>query len=392
MDLPTFRRLTSPEGATALAAAAALAPTDATRLTVLARLRKQFAPELAAAAVETALLRRKAAAKFTNPDGLFFTREALEVASGEAIANHRAERFRRFAAVGDFGCGIGADTLALAAVSFVHAVDRDDLRTAVAAANLHARGLNQRATVHTADLLIAPLPDVPAAFADPGRRADGKRFLSLAEYLPPPAELLARLPAGFPIAFKLAPGVDVAELAAFDGEAEFIASGGELKECVLWLNGLRTARRRASVLTGPGVHTLSTDTELSPAEVGPIRGVLLDPNAAVVRAGLVPKLADRLAATCTDHTVQMLTADAPPATPFATAYRVEAVFPADVRAVAAELRRRDVGRVTPVVRGTLLTADEFVKALKLKGTAHRHLILTRELGRQVAVLAERAVH
>ncbi len=392
MDLPTFRQLTSPEGATALAAAAALAPTDATHLAVLARLRKRFSPELAAAAVETALLRRKAAAKFAHPEGLFFTREALEVASGEAVATRRAERFRRFEAVGDFGCGVGADTLALASVSFVHAVDRDELRTAIATANLHARGLSHRATVRTADLLLDPLPDVPAAFADPGRRADGRRFLSLAEYLPPPAELLARLPSAFPIAFKLAPGVDVAELTAFDGEAEFISSGGELKECVLWLHGLRTARRRATMLTDTGVHTLSTDTELSAAEVGPIRGVLLDPNSAVVRAGLVPKLAERLTAAGTDYTVQMLTADAVPATPFATAYRVEGVFPADVKAVAAELRKRDVGRVTPLVRGTLLTADEFVKGLKLKGTAHRHLILTRELGRQVAVLAERAVH
>lgn len=389
MDLPTFRQMTSSEGDAALAAAVALAPTDVTHLAVLARLRKQFPPELATAAVETALLRRKAAAKFTKPEVLFFTREGLEVASGEVIANYRAERFRRFAAVGDFGCGIGADTLALAAVSFAHAVDRDEFRTAIAAANLHARGLSHRATVHTADLLIDPLPDVPAAFADPGRRADGRRFLSLAEYLPPPAELLARLPADFPIAFKLAPGVDVAELTAFDGEAEFISSGGELKECVLWLHGLRTTHRRAAILGDSGVHTLSTDTELSPAEVGPIHGVLLDPNAAVVRAGLVPKLAEQLTATGTDHTVQMLTTDAVPVTPFATAYRVEGVFPADVKAVAAELRKRDIGRVTPVVRGSLLNADEFVKGLKLKGTAHRHLFLTRELGRQVAVLAER---
>ena len=57
--------------------------------------------------------------------------------------------------------------------------------------------------------------------------------------------------------------------------------------------------------------------------------------------------------------------------------------------LAAELRKRNVGRVTPLVRGSLLNADEFVKGLKPKGTDHRFVILTREQGKQVAVVAER---
>jgi hypothetical protein len=263
VDLPSFRRFLTADGAVALGVAVSLRPTEATRLSVLVALRKRFPADLAAIALDTVLLRQKAAAKFTHAERLFFTREGLEMASGELVANHRAERFRRFNSVGDFGCGIGADTLALAAVTRVHAVDRDELLTAISTANLRALRMVDRATVHTADLLSDPLPEVPAAFADPGRRSDGKRFLSLADYLPPPTELLRRLPADFPIAFKLAPGVDVAELTAFDGEAEFISAHGELKECVLWLNGLRTARRRAAVLTPDGSHTLATDIEVS---------------------------------------------------------------------------------------------------------------------------------
>ncbi len=391
MDLPTFRRFLTLDGAVVLGAAVSLRPTEHNRLSVLATLRKRFPPELAAVALETVLLRHKAAVKFADADKLFFTREGLEMASGEAVAKYRAERFRRFGTVGDFGCGIGADTLALAEVCFVHAIDRDELHTAITTANLRALRMADRAAVHTADLLTDPLPDLHAAFADPGRRSEGRRFLRLADYQPAPAELLRRLPADFPIAFKLAPGVDVAELAAFDGEAEFISAGGELKECVLWLNALRTSGRRATVLTAAGPHTLAADTAVSVTDAGPVRGVLLDPNAAVVRAGLVPLLGQKLCATGTDFTVQMLTADAVPDTPFATAYRVEAVLPADVRTVAAELRKRNVGRVTPVMRGSLLTADEFVKGLKLKGTEHRHLFLTREVGKQVAVVAERAL-
>lgn len=390
LDLASFHHLLTPDGAAALAAAVTLRPNEQTRLSALATLRKRFAPEIAAVVLETVLLRHKAVAKFTHAERLFFTREALEMASGEVVAKYRAERFNAFPAVGDFGCGIGADTLALAAVAHVHAIDRDELLTAITTANVNAMELGDRATVRTADLLADPLPDVPAAFADPGRRSEGRRFLSLADYLPAPADLLRRLPVGFPIAFKLAPGVDVAEVDAFDGEAEFLSHDGELKECVLWLNALRTTRRRATVLTAAGPHTLAGDTALFVTNAEPIRGVLLDPNAAVVRAGLVPLLGQQLDASGTDFTVQMLTTDVIPETPFATAYRVEVVLPADVRTVAAELRKRNVGRITPLMRGSLLNAEEFVKGLKLKGNEHRHLILTREVGRQVAVVAERA--
>ena len=386
MDLAAFRRLLAAPAA--LAAAVELRPSDATRLAALEALRRHFPADLAAAAVETALLRLKAAGKFAHAARMYFTRDGLEVASGERVANHRAQRLRRYETVGDFGCGVGGDTLSLAAVASVRAVDRDELKTALAEANLAACGLTGH-TVQTADLLTDPLPDVPAAFADPGRRAAGRRFLSLADYLPPPADLLRRLPQDFPIAFKLAPGVNPDEVEAFGGEAEFVHADGELKECVLWLGGLATARRRATVLLPDGPHTLAADGPLSPAPVTPVGAVLLDPNAAVVRAGLVPLLAERLNANGTDFTVQMLTADDPPPTPFATAYRVEAVLPADAKGVAAELRKRNVGRITPLVRGSLMAADEFVKKLKLKGTEHRHLILTRAEGKQVAVVAEK---
>src|SRR3954468_10502240 len=113
MDLPTARRLTGPDGAPVLAAAAAALP--AGTLAALATLRKRFPPELAAAAVEVVTLRARARSKFAAADRMWFTREALEQASGDLPAAHRAARFRRFTTVLDLGCGVGADALALAA-------------------------------------------------------------------------------------------------------------------------------------------------------------------------------------------------------------------------------------------------------------------------------------
>jgi hypothetical protein len=430
MDLAVFDQLLSPAGERALRAATDLAPTPATLLACTGRLRKHFAPDLARAALETVLLRAKAAVKFSRADRMFFTREALEVSSSEAVSRHRAERFRRYETVGDFGCGIGGDAIGLTTAGVrVAAVDRDELRTRMAAANLAAYDLADQAQFHVADLLTDPLPDVPAAFADPGRRADGKRFLSVAEYLPPPAELLKRLPAGFPIAFKLAPGVAWGDLHGFDGEVEFISVGGELKECVLWLGELRTTGRRATVLGdhtktvgGPGAqksavfqegdqgdqdfshppsrggvgfpdacqaHTLDATAALPPVTPRPIGTFLYDPDPAVTRAGLVPVLAEQLGAEPIDAVVQSLTSDANTPTPFATAYRVEEVVPVDVKKLTAALYARHVGRVTVVNRGSLADAETVLARWKHNGDGHRFVILTRELGRQVAVIADR---
>src|SRR5947209_4506430 len=104
MDLAAFTELLSPTGQQALAEADALAPSDATLLACVSRLQKRFGPALTRAAVETALLRRRARDKFARAGALYFTRAALEQASGEAVARHRARRFAGLGRVGDFCC------------------------------------------------------------------------------------------------------------------------------------------------------------------------------------------------------------------------------------------------------------------------------------------------
>jgi hypothetical protein len=389
MDLVTFERLRTPYGEQALAAATEWNPTDATLLTCVNRLRKWFPADLAQAAIETILLRRKAAIKFTHADRMFFTREGLEVSSSETMSRYRAERFRRFSTVGDLGCGIGGDAIGLAASGrHMIGVDRDELRVRMAEANLAAYSLSKQAQFHVADLLSDPWPDVPAAFADPGRRAEGRRFLSLRDYLPPPDELVRRLPARFPIAFKLAPGVAWSDLEPFDGECEFVSVEGELKECVLWCGELSTVRRRATVLIDQQTHTLAADTPLPQSGPVPVAAYLYDPDAAVVRAGLVRNLAHQLGAESTDARVQLLTSDTHTLTPFATVYRVDVVLPFDSRHVVAALRERKVGRVTLVNRGSIAEMPTPAK-WKLNGENHRFVMMTRVLGKQVAVIGDR---
>src|SRR5690242_1633067 len=103
--------LAAEAGRRLLAEAAAL-PED--RLTRLSRLRSHYSVELAAVAVELLELRRRARAKFAAADGMFFTPEGLEQATGDAIAFYRAARFAGCRNVLDACSGIGGDAHYLA--------------------------------------------------------------------------------------------------------------------------------------------------------------------------------------------------------------------------------------------------------------------------------------
>lgn len=388
MDASTARRLTGPEGEPAVAAAAALRPTDATLLAAIAALRKRFPPELATAAVEAVLLRERAKSKFAAAERMWFTREALEQASGDLAAGHRAGRFARFGTVLDIGCGVGADALALAAAGCrVEAVDSDPVRLALAESNARALGFADRVHFHLGDALTLPLPPADAAYTDPGRRAGDRRFLDPDQYQPPLTELLARFPPGSPLAGKIAPGVPREALARFDAEAEFVSAGGELKECVLWFGPLRTTARRATVLPGP--HTLAADADAEMPYAEPVGAYLFDPDPAVVRADLVGLLAGELRAAPVEPGVAILTGAEPVRSPFAACYRVEHAAPLDPKKLRDHLRAAGIGRVTVLKRAIDADADAFRKGLKLAGgDGHRHVVLTRAGGKAIAVVAE----
>ena len=92
----TFDQLLGPAGRAAQYAAAELAPTEPKYPACLDRLRKHFPDALARAALDTIMLRPKARAKFDRADRMYFSREALEMATSEAVARYRAGRFAPF--------------------------------------------------------------------------------------------------------------------------------------------------------------------------------------------------------------------------------------------------------------------------------------------------------
>ena len=384
MTPESLHQLLTPTGTAALAAAVDLKPTDVSYPAAFDRLRKRFPAELARAALDQVLLRTKAAGKFADAGRMLFTRDAFEMASGDATAAHRAKRFAPYARVADLCCGLGADTLALAAAGRdVVAIDRDPVMVALTQANLNAAGLPGRAVV--GDTLSFDLAGFDAAFVDPGRRGGGRRVLGVEQCEPPLSALERRFPTNFPWAAKLAPGVPRDDLARYThAEAEFVSVRGELKECVFWFGPFVTAGTRATLL--PSGDTL-TGVAGAYCDVGELGEYVHDPDATISRGDLLATLAGTVGGRQYDPGLAMLTSDTLTASPFATAYLVLAAVPWDAKRVTALLAEHDVGRLTILKRGANLDADDVRRALKLRGTLARELILTRYEDRLTAILA-----
>jgi SAM-dependent methyltransferase len=281
----------------------------------------------------------------------------------------------------DVGCGIGGDLVALARAGLVVAgVDSDELRVAVARANLDALGLPGAVRVASAtDLDLEPFGVV---FADPARRTARGRVFDVDGWSPPwpfVLDVLAR-----PSVVKVAPGIPHALVPA-GVEAEWVSDDGDVKEAALWSPQLASVGRRATVIRGGGLATL-TDQDEAVAEVRAVGPYLYEPDGAVVRAGLVTAVSAVVGGGLVDEHIAYVTGDVACATPFARGYEVLERLPYKEKALRAALRERGIGRLTIKKRGVAVVPDELRKRLALQGTEEATVVLTRVAGKGTVLL------
>jgi hypothetical protein len=372
------------EGARRLEAAATLPLTEKSRLADLSLLRRTLPPEQAGAVLEQATLRRRGGTKFTRAAAMLFTAAGLQQASAEPVAAHRAARFagRR---VADLTCGIGGDSLALAApAARLLALDRDPSRLRLARHNLAV--YERDAACICADLLASPLRagSYNAAFCDPGRRGEeGRRIFSPADYEPPLGFILDRY-GGIDLAVKVAPGINYTDLMGYDAqyqglvaEVEIVSLQGAVKEAVLWTRGLATpgVGRRATLL--PADATLTDADAPDACPVTPPQAYLYEPDGAVIRAGLVRPLAQLLGLAQIDSQIAYLTGPQAIATPFARGFQIDEAHPFNLKLLNRRLAALQVGTVELKKRGIALEPEALRPRLKLHGPAARTIIFTR---------------
>ena len=387
---------TAGNDALALVEQYSLAPADLLR--DLESLRRVHG-ERTSALVETVRLRRRAAAKLDDAGRWLLTDDAVQQATPGPVARHRARRLSG-RAVHDITCSIGAELAALQReCPAVLGSDLDRVRLEMAAHNLAAAA---NVLLLQADALHPTSRDT-VVIADPARRAGGRRTYDPTHLQPPLPELLARY-RGRDLVVKCAPGLDFERFAvggrdvapiphrdgggyaglSWDGEVEVVSLDGGVREACLWSRGLgdRGVTRRATVLHSDGTGWSITDAE--PGEL-PERAPgewIVDPDGAVVRAGLVRQYAAKYGLWQLDPRIAYLTGDSVPAG--VRGFRVLDRLELREKALRAELHRRDCGPLEILVRGVDIDPDALRRRLKPRGATPHTLVITR-IGRAAAV-------
>ena len=143
------------------------------------RLRRCLSARRAHLVLELIELRKRARVKFTEADRMFFTARALEQATDQWIARHKARRFAAGQPIGDLCCGIGGDLFSLAQQARVTGVDRDPVHALLAAENCHLLGLRP-CPIAVMDAASVDLGPFAAWHMDPDRRSAAKRTTQIA--------------------------------------------------------------------------------------------------------------------------------------------------------------------------------------------------------------------
>ena len=182
--------------------------------------------------------------------------------------------------------------------------------------------------------------------------------------------------AGRDLAVKCAPGIDfdAVRRLGFDGEIEVTSLGGSVREACLWSSGLAEANvsRRATILDRAEEITDAAPDDCPVAEAG---RWIVDPDGAVVRAGLVRHYGARHGLWQLDPAIAYLSGDELPAG--VRGFEVLARIAYTERGLRQELSARDVGAVEILVRGVAVDPDVVRPRLRLRGSKRLSVVITR---------------
>lgn len=391
--------LASPEGRAAAGHVADLEFSRARYVASTATVRAAY-PAHHTQLVELVLARSKATAKLRAPADWLLTQQSVEQATPYPVAERRAKRIaatRPGAPVHDLTCSVGAELAELvrAGITTIGS-DVDAARTIMASHNVPA------AYVLRADAL-RPVSHGAVLIADPARRDGAGRIHDPTRLMPPLPELL-EVVRGQPYAIKCAPGVDFATL-DHGGEVEVTSLDAHAREACLWSADLAGGvRRRAVVMHSargaqPGWTEEITDAAADRADGwgeadggadGSLDRYIIEPDSAIVRAGLVRHWAVRHGLRQLDPRIAHLTGNEIPAG--YSGFPVLEVQRLDIKVLKKRLRDLDCGSVEILVRGVDQDPDVLRTKLGLRGSRPLALVVSRVGSRAVAVICDARRH
>jgi SAM-dependent methyltransferase len=311
------------------------------------------------------------------------------------VATWHAQRVAPGARVLEIGCGCGGDSLALAhrAANLI-SVDDDPVRAACAHVNLTTTGLATARAVpgDGFEVLAGEAAKADVVFADPDRRAGGKRQLDPEAWRPPLSRLAELAREGRRVLVKAAPSLDAEEVAGvFD--VAYVSHGGECVEAFLEAPRSGGPGVRAVLLPddAPSIE-LSGDRRSWPADSLGESLYVVDP--AAIRAHLLAELGIQNELYLVDPEIAYMTGRGAASSPWLKEFQVIDDLPLRPVDVLARLRARRPAAIRVHVRGVAMTASElerrFAEAVDPRGGGTIDVFATRLLGKPSAILAVRA--
>jgi len=388
-DILVWQRLR--ESPDAQQAAEAVDPRDAAAIT---RLRKRFDAELVSAALELAEARRKAVRKFSRGAELWCDVAGIEQSSGETVAAWKATRVREVLGEGapilDLCCGVGGDSMALAAAGLrVTAVDVEPRRAWMA-------GINAACAMEVADVGSISLAGA-VLHADPARREErgGARSWSLDDHRPGREWIERAMRETQAAAIKFSPGVDRRELGAVPAEWEYIEHDGRLVQAVAWCGRFARSlgRTRATVLdqavaTVCGTPDAERADRLAVARTLDAGQWISEPSPSLERAQLLTEAAEGRAAEVERGLGLVVSSERLPA-PWFEGFVVIEECVAREEAIRAVLERHGLAARSVRVRGRAADADALTRSLRARPDGGAVVFAFRRGERTRAVIARR---
>lgn len=366
----------------------AIQDSDLPELKLQQQLRLNYPPELVRNAITLAELRRRARDKFSRADLMWFSRQGLEQATPEPVATHKAQRFQIPSHnVFDLCCGIGSDSIALAARGLnVTSVDLSPAACLRTAWNAEVYAVNDHIQTLQADVTSLDLSEKLIHF-DPDRRAGQTRAIRLEDYSPPLEYLQSVTQASRGGAIKLSPASNFGGKFP-DCEIELISLHGECKEATVWFGELASDQPFRATMLPSGFTMTANPFEFDP-ELGELGDFLYDPDPAIVRAGLLDALTVKFQLVRLDQAEEYLTSDKLVNSPAVTPFRVLSNLPNNPKDIGKYLRANPCGELEIKCRHVPIDVDQMRKRLPITGTGKLTLFFARLDGKTRAIVAER---
>ena len=385
MEREDFIRLADGAGQALLAQIDYSSATDVVAL--VSKLRSQgHDPATVAAVLTQAKLRKRAVAKFGEfASQMLFTEAGLEQASRLKVAAIHAGRFRSagIKQVADLGCGIGAESMALASLGIeVRAFEIYEVTAAVATYNLAPF---ENASVEIADVQTLDLSGFEALYFDPARRelhgpkkSSTQRHFDPANFSPNYNFVLEQAKTK-PTGIKLGPGHDKKQIPA-GCEAQWISVDGDLVELGLWFGKLarESIARSALLISSTGQNEITSSEMESPnADLAEIGEYVYEPDNSLIRSGLIADFANPLGLTLISPEIAYLSSNEEISSPWLKGYKVIDNLVFDRKKLKAYVRENNIGILEIKKRGSDVSPEELRKQLAPKGEGAATLIVTR---------------